>query len=174
MVIATQSQVGDTSMLGWFAETTVVAGGLALAATLASRLRSVGPTVRHALGLVAVIKLMIPLLVSWPWATSWRVVDWPVTAPQVIPNTRGKTLVDGNRPHPIQRYIAQTSVAAAFTGSDPAVGRIEDALPDLFEARVEPEQIAAVPHHSRIACLSLPEPGRMAWSGLAGLLPAAV
>ena len=35
-------------MLGWFAETTLVASGLAVVAALASRFRPIGPTARHA------------------------------------------------------------------------------------------------------------------------------
>ena len=36
-------------IFGWFAETTLVASGLAVIAALAGRLRSIGPAVRHAL-----------------------------------------------------------------------------------------------------------------------------
>ena len=59
-------------MLGWFAETTLVASGLAVVAVLAGRLRSIGPTARHVLWLVVLIKMMTPPLVSWPWAVPWR------------------------------------------------------------------------------------------------------
>ena len=83
-------------MLGWFAETTLVASGLAVVAVLASRLRPIGPTARHALWLVVLIKLMTPPLVCWPWAAlgetgdgtllaatagaphPWRPIDGPV------------------------------------------------------------------------------------------------
>ena len=64
-------------MLEWFAETTVVAGMLALVAVVASRLRPIGPSVRHALWLVVLIKLVTPPLVSWPWAADWRSLQWP-------------------------------------------------------------------------------------------------
>jgi beta-lactamase regulating signal transducer with metallopeptidase domain len=64
-------------MLGWFVETTLVASGLAAIAALAGRLRSIGPTIRHALWLVVLVKLMTPPLLCWPWAISWRVPDWP-------------------------------------------------------------------------------------------------
>ncbi len=49
-------------MLQWFAETTLVASGLALLAALASRLRPISPTARHLLWLVVLIKMMTPPL----------------------------------------------------------------------------------------------------------------
>jgi beta-lactamase regulating signal transducer with metallopeptidase domain len=64
-------------MVGWFAETTLVAAGLATVAALVSRLRRVGPAVRHILWLVVLIKLMTPALVSWPWAVTWRGLNEP-------------------------------------------------------------------------------------------------
>jgi beta-lactamase regulating signal transducer with metallopeptidase domain len=73
--------VGGAAMLGWFAETTLVASGLAVVAALAGRLRSISPTVRHALWLVVLIKLMTPPLVSWPWAVPWWDLDWPLLSP---------------------------------------------------------------------------------------------
>ncbi len=70
-------------MLGWFAETTLVASGLAVVAALASRLRPIGPTARHALWLVVLIKLMTPPLVSWPWAGHWGNLDGSLLSPTV-------------------------------------------------------------------------------------------
>src|SRR5205814_1197462 len=67
--------------LGWFAETTLVASGLAVVAALAGRVRSIGPTARHALWLVVLIKLVTPPLVCWPWAVAWWSLDWPLLAP---------------------------------------------------------------------------------------------
>ena len=63
-------------MLGWFAETTLVASGLAAVAALVGRVRSIGPAARHALWLVVLIKLMTPPLVSWPWAVAGWGADW--------------------------------------------------------------------------------------------------
>ena len=51
-------------MLGWIVETTLVATGLAVVAALAGRLRSIGPTARHLLWLVVLVKLVTPPLVS--------------------------------------------------------------------------------------------------------------
>jgi beta-lactamase regulating signal transducer with metallopeptidase domain len=68
-------------MLGWFAETTLVASGLAVVAALAGRLRSIGPTARHALWLVVLVKLMTPPLICWPWAMPWVNLDWSFISP---------------------------------------------------------------------------------------------
>jgi beta-lactamase regulating signal transducer with metallopeptidase domain len=62
--------------LWWFAETTLVAAVLAVLAALAGRLRSIGPTVRHALWLVVLVKLLTPPLVSWPWPVPWQNLKW--------------------------------------------------------------------------------------------------
>ena len=71
-------------MLGWFVETTLVASGLAAVAVLGGRIRSIGPTARHVLWLVVLVKLMTPPLISWPWATDWASIYWPPTA-QAVP-----------------------------------------------------------------------------------------
>ena len=55
-------------MLEWFAETTIVAAILAVVAVLACRLRPSSPSIRHALWMVVLIKLITPPLISWPWA----------------------------------------------------------------------------------------------------------
>ena len=58
-------------MLGWFLETSLVAAGLAAVAALGGRLRSVGPTARHALWLVVLVRMVTPPLFCWPWAADW-------------------------------------------------------------------------------------------------------
>ena len=72
--------LGVTPMLGWLTETTVIALGLASAAIVVSHLRSVGPTTRHALWLVVMIKLVTPPLLSWPWAISLPISNWFVSS----------------------------------------------------------------------------------------------
>ncbi len=67
-------------MLGWLTETTVIALGLAAVAIVASHVRSVGPTTRHALWLVVMIKLVTPPLLSWPWAISLPISNWFVSS----------------------------------------------------------------------------------------------
>jgi len=59
-------------MLVWFAETTIVAGILALVALAVSRLKPISPSVKHALWLVVLIKFVTPPVVSWPWADDWQ------------------------------------------------------------------------------------------------------
>jgi len=58
-------------MLWWFAETTLIAGLLALVAMLAPRLGRLGPAARHMLWLLVIIKLMTPPVIraSWPFAS---------------------------------------------------------------------------------------------------------
>jgi beta-lactamase regulating signal transducer with metallopeptidase domain len=55
-------------MLGWSAQTTVIAMGLAAIAILASRSARLGPAARHVLWLVVLIKLLTPPVVNWPWS----------------------------------------------------------------------------------------------------------
>lgn len=50
----------------WFAETTAVAGLLAILAAVAGRFRSLGPSARHALWLVVLIKMMTPPIIHAP------------------------------------------------------------------------------------------------------------
>jgi beta-lactamase regulating signal transducer with metallopeptidase domain len=64
-------------MLIWFAETTIVAGILALVAIALGKRREIAPSFRHALWLVVLIKFVTPPLVSWPWATEWHALEWP-------------------------------------------------------------------------------------------------
>jgi beta-lactamase regulating signal transducer with metallopeptidase domain len=62
-------------MLIWIAETTVIAALLALIAWLAGKLPSMHPTVRHALWLVVLIKLVTPPLVAWPTSLRQYLAD---------------------------------------------------------------------------------------------------
>jgi beta-lactamase regulating signal transducer with metallopeptidase domain len=70
-------------MLVWFAETTVVAGILALVALAVSRFKPISPSVKHALWLVVLIKFITPPVVSWPWADDWQGRLWEQGAHQV-------------------------------------------------------------------------------------------
>jgi beta-lactamase regulating signal transducer with metallopeptidase domain len=71
-------------MLEWFAETTLVAAGLAIVAAMVGRLRGVGPTLRHVLWLVVLIKLVTPPLLSWPWAVPWQGLNWLAATPAAV------------------------------------------------------------------------------------------
>lgn len=53
-------------MLGWFAETTLVAAALAALASLLCRWGRVAAEARHALWLVVVLKFLIPPVIAWP------------------------------------------------------------------------------------------------------------
>jgi beta-lactamase regulating signal transducer with metallopeptidase domain len=68
-------------MLGWSAQTTVIAMVLAAIAILASRSRRLGPAARHVLWLVVMIKLVAPPVVNWPWSPPKL---WSATAPAPI------------------------------------------------------------------------------------------
>ncbi len=72
--LATVMRTDD--LLGWFAETTLVASALAALAALLSKVRrlSPGPAARHALWLMVMIKLVTPPLVHWPWSVASPVV----------------------------------------------------------------------------------------------------
>src|SRR5262249_47698788 len=72
-------------MLGWFAETTMVAAALAVVAALAGRVRPIGPTARHVLWLAVLVKLVTPPVVSWPWAVDWRDLNWPALSGRAEP-----------------------------------------------------------------------------------------
>ncbi|HET6327377.1 MAG TPA: M56 family metallopeptidase [Planctomycetaceae bacterium] len=72
-------------MLGWSAQTTVIAMVLAAIAILASRSARLGPAARHMLWLVVLIKLITPPVVNWPWSPPklWATAQPAATAPQV-------------------------------------------------------------------------------------------
>jgi beta-lactamase regulating signal transducer with metallopeptidase domain len=59
-------------VLGWSAETILMASALAATAALAGRLGgrrlAIGPAARHALWLAVLIRLMAPPLLHWPWS----------------------------------------------------------------------------------------------------------
>src|SRR3954454_20565631 len=63
-------------MLWWFAETTLIAGLLAGVAAALGRVRSIGPTARHLLWLVVLVKLMVPPVIPSPWPLP-SPMDWP-------------------------------------------------------------------------------------------------
>ena len=121
-------------MLGWFAETTLVAAGLAVVAVLAGRLRPVGPTVRHALWLVVLIKLMTPPLVSWPWAVPWGELEWPIAAPMAA---QALAAVDHDRPWSAPKFPEPTSLERASERVSPILTEADVATLASYEAPVE-------------------------------------
>ena len=69
-------------MLWWFAETTFVAGLLAVRGRPGGKAARIGPSARHVLWLVVLIKLLTPPLIKAPWPVAlWPdPVGQPVTA----------------------------------------------------------------------------------------------
>ncbi len=63
-------------MASWLVETTLVAGILAVLALGIGRLLPRSPTVRHALWVLVLVKLITPPLAAWPWARCWQVPTW--------------------------------------------------------------------------------------------------
>jgi beta-lactamase regulating signal transducer with metallopeptidase domain len=127
--------------LWWFAETTLVAAGLAVVAALAGRLRSIGPTARHALWLVVLIKLMTPPLVSWPWPAPWQNLKWPTKslaavsarAPMPVSDFDRPRLVsqspDAERPATVERKIVVVSSEGSGDSSGSRIAVAEVLVP---------------------------------------------
>jgi beta-lactamase regulating signal transducer with metallopeptidase domain len=137
-------------MLGWIAETTVVAAGMALVALLASRLLSIGPTIRHMLWLVVLIKLVTPPIVSWPWAIPWRVVSWHSSA--------GQMFVNGGLSQSAQQDTKTTVVQVISYEDKPPRIRIENGPERARVIQCAPE-VTAVPGYLWSWPASLPLPG---------------
>jgi len=132
-------------MLGWFAETTLVASGLAVVAILAGRLRSIGPTARHALWLVVLIKMMTPPLVSWPWAAPWRDLSWPITSFEVVSTSAGVA-------EPISLETVARGIEPSPPGNDDEQGGSGAIASPETEAVV-----SAAPVPAKVLQLSLPD-----------------
>jgi len=150
-------------MLWWFAETTLVAAVLAVVAILASRLRSAGPSVRHALWLVVLIKLLTPPLVSWPWAAHWRGADWPTTAPVGIHTV---AVVDSEGPRSAPEPAKTTSLAGASEGINPARTQIGVSTAASREVAGEVAHV--------VAMLEVPAEPRRSWAWWLAVLEPAV
>jgi beta-lactamase regulating signal transducer with metallopeptidase domain len=149
-------------MLGWFAETTLVASGLAVVAILAGRLRSIGPTARHALWLVVLIKMMTPPLVSWPWAAPWRDLEWPVTSLEVVSTSAsvGESNRDCNRCPASPRLAEPISLEAVAQEIGPAPSEGDDDVPGVSGAIMSPVTdvvASAAPLPAKVMYLSLPD-----------------
>ncbi|HEV8000202.1 MAG TPA: M56 family metallopeptidase [Planctomycetaceae bacterium] len=73
-------------MLGWSAQTTLIAMVLAAIAILASRSARLGPAARHILWLVVLIKLLTPPVVNWPWSPPklWATQKWATSEPATV------------------------------------------------------------------------------------------
>src|SRR5580704_14777200 len=83
-------------MLGWSAQTTVIAMVLAVIAIVASRSSRLGPAARHVLWLVVLIKLLTPPVLNWPWSPPrlWATakpatIAFPVVNQQKVTEDKG-------------------------------------------------------------------------------------
>ena len=151
-------------MLGWFAETTLVASGLAVVAILAGRHRSIGPTARHALWLVVLIKMMTPPLVSWPWAAPWRDLEWPVTSVEVVSTSasvgESNRDCDGDRCPTSPRLAEPISLEAIAQEIGPAPSKGDEDVPGVSGTITSPEAedvVSAAPLSAKVLHLSLPD-----------------
>ena len=100
-------------LLGWCAETTLVAAVLAALAALGSGLRRVapGPAARHALWLMVLIKLLLPPMVACPWSIPAPV---PIAAARAAPRVvRDFALVSSPSP---ARPLALAATAGKSAG----------------------------------------------------------
>ncbi len=151
-------------MLGWCAETTLVAAGLAVLALGAGRWFRLAPEARHALWLVVLVKFLVPPVIAWPWAASDRPSSVaPMitqTAPMPVPPALGplpvppQALVEPPPPEPLVD-LTRTEIPEPFPdpvdpelAAPPAV--VDLAMPRLEAFRpepvvIEPSVVAPVP-----------------------------
>ena len=101
-------------LLSWFAETTLMAGALALLATLASRKPRFGPAARHAFWLVALARLLTPPLLAWPAIP--EVWPGPAAAPRDATHLSSEpgTLLLDSSPQPSPSGSLSTSDLSAL------------------------------------------------------------
>jgi bla regulator protein BlaR1 len=114
-------------MLGWFAETTLLAAVLAILVGLAGPCwPRLGPAARHALWLVVLIKLITPPLVRWPWPVELPAV---ALAPQALaarpmtgaqsPSIETELLVPEHAPDEFESAgLAEYEAGETFDGTD--------------------------------------------------------
>ncbi len=140
-------------MLGWFAETTLVAAALAAVAALVGRARPIGPTARHILWLAVLVKLLTPPLVTWPWASALRDMAWPsvwhvaeaVEEPAAVEPAAVDIVADNDAP----------------------------LMPDPRPAAIEAVEPVVLPAPADLTPVPFPSPARPAQSGMDGGRPGA-
>src|SRR4051812_5580908 len=140
-------------MLWWFAETTLIAGLLAGVAASLGRVRSIGPTARHLLWLVVLVKLMVPPVIPSPWPLPVS-MDWPFawrlplseTSPAILPEPSeaiAQDVIPEQEPlspetEPVAPAPAPVVVLASASGhaaeARPAIARL-DGGPEPAERR---------------------------------------
>ena len=118
-------------LLGWFAETSLVAAALAGLVAVAGHWRRVapGPAARHALWLVVMLKLVTPPLVQWPWTL-------PISPGRARPASWSRRSCSEEGPPVVEDVIAPPSRSRY---SEP-IGLVETSRPGLAgDPAVEPE-----------------------------------
>ena len=161
-------------MLGWFAETTLVTAALTLVAVVASRLRSVGPTTRHALWLVVMIKLVTPSLLSWPWATSSPIGNWFISSTQDIPKPPDVRLIAASwrEQSPLEAELAV--MESSFNHTDPALSLMEDKVPEPPRGGGWPRISPSLSQRNGVRGPSLPSLSWLRWWAAAAWLVGSV
>jgi len=145
--------------LWWFAETTLVAAGLAVVAALAGRLRSIGPTARHALWLVVLVKLMIPPLVSWPWPAPWQNLKWPTISLQAVSARAPTPIGEFDRPQFAPRTPDPHCPATVERKIVPVSAERND---EVFGSCIAPAEVPAPPRQLQTWHLPLPDEATIA------------
>ena len=147
----------------WFAETTVVAGLLAVFAAVAGRFRSLGPSARHALWLVVLLKMMTPPIIHAPSPLrQWTEIE--VAAEPVANSSPADTAAPLETPlaTPAEPSMSPQRVALRRLIAKAIVARIKkDRSDESQEVVSEPALEAGIPV-SWPASLDLSEIGRWA------------
>lgn len=165
-------------MLGWSAQTTVIAMVLAAIAILASRSARLGPAARHMFWLVVLIKLVTPPVVNWPWSPPklWATAQPAVIAP---PARDAEPVRNAQKANDEAKVIAAKVIAAAepqpqidhqpdrpmvtgaapgFTWNFDGLGRGMFALWLVISATIAAWQIWRIARFHRRLAWSIPEP----------------
>jgi bla regulator protein BlaR1 len=150
-------------MLEWFTETTLVTAALALIAIIASQLRSVGPTTRHALWLVVMIKLVTPPLLSWPWATSTSIGNWILSSTQDVYELRNVPLIAAGWPEQSQSRSELTAMELTVDHDSQVPSLLKGASPGSAEEQIEPSKFLPIPRRKWVKHLSLSKPSPLLW-----------
>lgn len=86
-------------MAAWLIQHTIVAGLLVIIVSMICRFKLRSPTFRHVLWLAVLIKLMMPPLISWPWAV-------PLSLPQPEPIAAESIISDDHLPSHARLRVA--------------------------------------------------------------------
>jgi beta-lactamase regulating signal transducer with metallopeptidase domain len=116
-------------MLWWLVENGVMAGILACGVGLVCRVGRFRPSLQHALWLLVLARLVMPPLISWPWALPDLTRYWPLGPDQNVPAARACT---DTVPEAAQRN-PELSREALPTGDHSSSG--DQAAPSLLSAK---------------------------------------